>query len=50
VCENFECSTNVRRRPALAYVGFDLEAERERRIAALQERVTAFALRVIERP
>jgi hypothetical protein len=50
VCENFECSANVRRRPALAYVGFDLEAERERRIASLQERVTAFALRVIERP
>lgn len=48
VCENFECSANVRRRPALAYVGFDLEAERERRIASLQERVTAFALRVLE--
>jgi hypothetical protein len=48
VCENFECSANVRRRPALAYVGFDLEAERERRIASLQERVTAFALRVVE--
>lgn len=48
VCENFECSANVRRRPALAYVGFDLEAERERRIASLQERVAAFALRVIE--
>jgi hypothetical protein len=38
----------VRRRPALAYVGFDLEAERERRIAALHERVTSFSRRVLE--
>lgn len=42
VCAHFECSVNVRRRPALAYVGFDVEAERQRRIASLQERVTAF--------
>jgi hypothetical protein len=42
VCANFECSANVRRRPTLAYVGFDLEAERERRIAALRTNVTNF--------
>lgn len=46
VCANFECSANVRRRPALAYVGFDLEAERERRIAALREHVANFARNV----
>jgi hypothetical protein len=46
VCANFECSVNVRRRPALAYVGFDIEAERRRRIAALREHVAAFALHV----
>jgi hypothetical protein len=48
VCANFECSTNVRRRPALAYVGFDVEAERERRIAALREHVETFVRRVRE--
>lgn len=47
VCANFECSTNVRRRPALAYVGFDVDAERERRIAALREHVEAFARKVL---
>jgi hypothetical protein len=47
VCEHFECSVNVRRRPRLAYVGFDLEAERERRIAALRQRVGDFVRRVV---
>ncbi|QNO37733.1 FBP domain-containing protein [Protaetiibacter sp. SSC-01] len=47
VCANFECSGNVRRRPTLAYVGFDLEAERERRIAALREHVANFARNVL---
>jgi hypothetical protein len=42
VCAHFECSANVRRRPALAYVGFDVEAERQRRIEALREHVAAF--------
>ncbi|MCI2958668.1 FBP domain-containing protein [Agromyces atrinae] len=42
VCANFECSTNVRRRPPLAYVGFDVEAERRRRIAVLSEHVRDF--------
>jgi hypothetical protein len=43
VCANFECSINVRRRPALAYIGFDIEAAREHRIAVLGEHVRAFA-------
>ena len=46
VCSNFECSVNVRRRPALAYTGFDVEAERQRRIEALGERARAFARNV----
>jgi len=47
VCTNFECSVNVRRRPTLAYVGFDIEAERQRRIAALREHVANFARNVM---
>jgi hypothetical protein len=43
VCANFECSANVRKRPPIAYLGFDVEAARERRIQSLQEHVQAFA-------
>jgi FBP C-terminal treble-clef zinc-finger len=43
VCANFECSVNVRKRPPVAYLGFDVEAARERRIRSLQEHVQAFA-------
>lgn len=43
VCENFECSTNVRRPPVSAYIGFDVEAARQRRMDALLESVEAFA-------
>jgi hypothetical protein len=42
VCSEFECSVNVRRRPALAYVGFDVEAARLQRIEALRRHVDAF--------
>jgi hypothetical protein len=42
VCAGFECSANVRKLPTLAYLGFDREAERERRILALREHVAAF--------
>lgn len=41
-CANFECSANVRRRPPLAYVGFDVDAERRRRITVLSEHVRDF--------
>jgi hypothetical protein len=44
VCAAFECSTNVRKRPAMAYLGFDIDAARTRRIEALQAHVQAFAL------
>lgn len=43
VCAGFECSANVRRRPAMAYVGFDVEGTRLRRIEALRTRVGRFA-------
>ncbi|GAA2576776.1 FBP domain-containing protein [Microbacterium binotii] len=42
VCAGFECSRNVRRLPPSAYLGFDREAARQRRIEALRENVTAF--------
>jgi hypothetical protein len=46
VCAGFECSRNVRRMPVLAYPGFDREAERLRRIAALREHVDTFLRRI----
>jgi FBP C-terminal treble-clef zinc-finger len=42
ICENFECPQNVRRLPPSAYLGFDREAARDRRIDALREHVTSF--------
>lgn len=44
ICSNFECNRNVRKLPTLAYLGFDREAERERRITVLQDHVRAFVL------
>jgi hypothetical protein len=41
-CANFECSKNVRKLPPLAYVGFDRDAARERRIRMLRENVQGF--------
>lgn len=43
VCENFECSQNVRKLPPSAYLGFDREAARDRRIEALRQHVEGFA-------
>lgn len=42
VCSEFECSRNVRKRPAMAYIGYDVEAARLDRIASLQVRAAAF--------
>lgn len=47
VCAHFECSVNVRRRPPVAYVGFDVEAARDQRIVALGENVRAFVRSVL---
>lgn len=46
VCANFECSTNVRKLPPVAYLGFDVEAARERRIESLREHSRNFVLNV----
>lgn len=43
VCEWFECSANVRKLPPLAYLGYDIEAARQRRIEALRVNVRRFA-------
>jgi len=42
VCEGFQCSRNVRKLPPSAYLGFDREAARQSRIAALRENVDRF--------
>ena len=43
ICQDFECSKNVRKLPPMAYIGFDAEAARLERIATLRERAAAFA-------
>lgn len=43
VCERFECSTNARKLPPPAYLGYDVQAARQRRIDALRDNVTKFA-------
>ncbi|ROP63431.1 FBP domain-containing protein [Curtobacterium sp. ZW137] len=43
VCQDFQCSRNVRQTPPLAYEGFDVEAARLRRIEDLQLRAAGFA-------
>ncbi|MCS5734090.1 FBP domain-containing protein [Herbiconiux daphne] len=42
VCAEFQCSANVRTLPPVAYVGFDVEAARQRRIETLGEHVRNF--------
>jgi len=42
VCANFECSSNVRKLPPMAYIGFDAEAARIDRMLTLQIRATDF--------
>ncbi len=44
VCANFQCSSNVRKLPPMAYIGFDVDAARDKRITALQLHVATFAL------
>ncbi|TFV98361.1 FBP domain-containing protein [Orlajensenia leifsoniae] len=46
VCADFECSTNVRRKPPVAYIGFDVEAARQERMLGLRVRAAAFAATV----
>jgi hypothetical protein len=46
VCDEFQCSRNVRTTPPLAYEGFDVQAARLRRIEDLQLRAAGFAAEV----
>lgn len=46
VCQDFQCSRNVRKTPPLAYEGYDVEAARLQRIEDLQLRAAAFAAEV----
>ncbi len=46
VCANFECSSNVRKQPPMAYLGFDVAAERLRRMGALREHAQEFVRRI----
>ncbi|SJM56246.1 FBP domain-containing protein [Gulosibacter sp. 10] len=43
VCQDFQCSLNVREDPPLPYDGFDQDAARTRRIDGLVERIRGFA-------
>jgi hypothetical protein len=47
VCEEFQCSVNVRRTPPVASLGFDVEAARQERIRALRDRSAGFAAAVL---
>jgi hypothetical protein len=46
VCQDFQCSRNVRKTPPPAYEGYDVEAARRQRMEDLQLRVAAFAAEV----
>lgn len=46
ICAEFQCSANVRKPPPPAYLGFDVEAARQERMAALRERAAGFAANV----
>lgn len=50
VCADFQCSANARKRPPVAYLGFDVEAARDRRVEALREHVVGFIREVAEEP
>jgi hypothetical protein len=47
VCENFQCSANVRKLPPVAYLGYDVEAAREERKLGLRFRAAAFVAGVM---
>ncbi|MGO2660713.1 FBP domain-containing protein [Mycetocola reblochoni] len=42
ICERFQCSANVRVPPREAYLGFDVEGERQRRIRVLRAHAEGF--------
>jgi hypothetical protein len=46
ICDEFQCSKNVRRTLPPAYLGFDVDAAREERIVTLRVRAERFAAEV----
>lgn len=47
ICAEFQCSNNVRKAPPMAYLGFDVDAARDERIATLRVRAADFAAGVL---
>jgi len=47
ICEDFQCSSNVRKLPPMAFLGFDQEAARLDRIVALQLHAAGFVDAVV---
>ncbi|TFD93353.1 FBP domain-containing protein [Cryobacterium lactosi] len=47
ICAEFQCSVNVRKLPSMAYIGFDVDAAREERMAMLRERSAGFAAEIL---
>jgi len=47
VCQAFQCSANVRKLPSMAYIGYDVAAAREDRMAMLRLRSSGFVGEVI---
>ena len=47
VCSEFQCSANVRTALPMAYLGFDVDAAREERIATLRASAAGFAAVVL---
>lgn len=46
LCQDFQCSRNVRKAPPLAYEGYDVEAARLKRIDDLQLHAASFAAQI----
>jgi len=47
VCDEFQCSANVRKLPSMAYIGFDVDAARLDRIEMLRQRSAGFVAEVL---
>jgi hypothetical protein len=47
MCADFGCSATARKRPPVAYIGFDVDAARDARIRQLSERAQSFAQSVL---
>lgn len=47
ICANFGCSVNARKHPPVAYVGFDVDAAREKQITDLRAHAQGFVRAVL---